>query len=101
MKYLKKKEKKVKKLKKGKTSKQPVQNPEEIRTKDFFDCVAPGVVLTDMCANVDPATMKDLASQASLGRNGTPQDIAKAILYLADAPFVTGQVLGVNGGLIF
>ena len=44
MKYLKKKEKKVKKLKKGKTSKQPVQNPEEIRTKDFFDCVAPGVV---------------------------------------------------------
>ena len=66
-----------------------------------INCVAPGVVLTDMCANVDPATMNDLASQASLGRNGTPQDIAKAILYLADAPFVTGQVLGVNGGLIF
>ena len=65
------------------------------------NCVAPGVVLTDMCANVDPETMNDLASQASLGRNGTPQDIAKAILYLADAPFVTGQVLGVNGGLIF
>ena len=65
------------------------------------NCVAPGVVLTDMCANVDPETMNDLASQASLGRNGTPQDIAKAILYLADAPFVTGQVLGVNGGLIY
>ena len=65
------------------------------------NCVAPGVVLTDMCANVDPETMNELASQASLGRNGTPQDIAKAILYLADAPFVTGQVLGVNGGLIY
>ena len=65
------------------------------------NCVAPGVVLTDMCAGVAPETMDELASQASLGRNGTPQDIAKAILYLADAPFVTGQVLGVNGGLIY
>ena len=44
MKYLKKKEKKAKKIRKSKKSKQPVQNPEEIRTKDFFDCVAPGVV---------------------------------------------------------
>ena len=65
------------------------------------NCVAPGVVLTDMCATVAPETMAELASQASLGRNGTPADIAKAILYLADAPFVTGQVLGVNGGLIY
>ena len=65
------------------------------------NCVAPGVVQTDMCANVAPEIMDELASQASMGRNGTPQDIAAAILYLADAPFVTGQVLGVNGGLIF
>ena len=65
------------------------------------NCVAPGVVLTDMCANVEPEILNDLASQASLGRNGTPEDIAKAILYLADAPFVTGQVLGVSGGLIY
>ena len=65
------------------------------------NCVAPGVVMTDMCANVSPETMDELASQASLGRNGTPRDIAKSILYLADAPFVTGQVLGVNGGLIY
>ena len=65
------------------------------------NCVAPGVVLTDMCANVEPEILNDLASQASLGRNGTAEDIAKAILYLVDAPFVTGQVLGVNGGLIY
>ena len=65
------------------------------------NCVAPGVIMTDMCANVAPETMDELASQASLGRNGTPEDIANAILYLADAPFVTGQVLGVNGGLIY
>ena len=65
------------------------------------NCVAPGVITTDMCANVDPQIMAELASQASLGRNGTPRDVAAAILYLADAPFVTGQVLGVNGGLIY
>ena len=65
------------------------------------NCVAPGVILTDMCANVAPEIMAELAAQSSLGRNGTPGDIAKSILYLADAPFVTGQVLGVNGGLIF
>ena len=35
-----------------------------------------------------------------MGRNGTAEDVANAILYLADAPFVTGQVLGVNGGFI-
>ena len=65
------------------------------------NCVAPGVVLTDMCANVALETLDELASQASLGRNGTAEDIAKAIVYLADAPFVTGQVLGVSGGLIY
>ena len=64
------------------------------------NCVAPGVVLTDMCANVEPEILNDLASQASLGRNGTPEDVAKAFLYLADADFVTGQVLPVNGGLV-
>ena len=65
------------------------------------NCVAPGVILTDMCAGVAPETLHALASSASLGRNGTPEDVASAILQLANAPFVTGQVLGVNGGLIY
>ena len=64
------------------------------------NCVAPGVILTDMCAQVDPETLEELAQEAPLGRNGTPEDVAKAIAALADAPFVTGQVLGVNGGFI-
>ena len=64
------------------------------------NCVAPGVILTDMCANIDPQTMNSLAEESALGRNGTPEDVAKAIAYLADAEFVTGQVLGVNGGLV-
>ncbi len=64
------------------------------------NCVAPGVIETDMCKDVSPETMASLAQDAPVGRNGTPEDIAKAFLYLADAPFVTGQVLPVNGGLV-
>ena len=64
------------------------------------NCVAPGVILTGMCANIDEETLQSLAEESALGRNGTPEDVAKALAYLADAEFVTGQVLGVNGGLV-
>ena len=64
------------------------------------NCVAPGVILTDMCANVDPEVLADMASESPVGRNGTPEDVAKAMLYLAEADFVTGQILPVNGGFI-
>ena len=64
------------------------------------NCVAPGVILTDMCANVDEATLEQLRQENLVGRNGTPEDVAKAFAYLADAEFMTGQVLPVNGGLI-
>ena len=64
------------------------------------NCVAPGVILTDMCANVDPEVLAEMAEEAPVGRNGTPMDVAKAMEYLADASFVTGQVLPVNGGYI-
>ncbi len=62
--------------------------------------VAPGVVLTDMCAGYTEAELKELADQTPLGENGTPQQIANAIVYLADAEFITGQVLPVNGGFV-
>ena len=64
------------------------------------NCIAPGVITTDMCKDVAPETMAELAEESCIGRNGTPEDVASAMLYLADAPFVTGQVLGVNGGII-
>jgi len=64
------------------------------------NCVAPGVILTDMCAAVDPQILEDMAQEAPVGRNGTPEDVAKAIIYLADAEFITGDVLSVNGGLV-
>ena len=64
------------------------------------NCVAPGVIETDMCANVSAETMEELKEQTPVGRNGTPEDVAKAMVYLADAEFVTGQVLAVNGGFV-
>lgn len=64
------------------------------------NCVAPGVILTDMCAAVDPNILADMAQDAPVGRNGTPEDVAKAMAYLADADFITGQVLSVNGGYV-
>lgn len=64
------------------------------------NCVAPGVILTDMCASVSPDTLEELAQETPLERNGTPEDVAKAVEALADAEFVTGQVLGVNGGFV-
>ena len=64
------------------------------------NCVAPGVILTDMCAGIDPEILEEMAEEAPVGRNGTPMDVAKAMEYLANAEFVTGQVLPVNGGYI-
>ena len=62
------------------------------------NAICPGVIQTDMCANVAPDILAGMAEETPLGRNGAPMDVAKAIAYLADAEFVTGQVLGVSGG---
>ena len=64
------------------------------------NCVAPGVILTDMCANVDADILREMATESPVGRNGTPEDVAKAIAYLADAEFITGEILAVNGGYV-
>ena len=64
------------------------------------NCVAPGVILTDMCADIDPEILEEMAQEAPVGRNGKPEDVAKAMTFLADAEFITGQVLPVNGGYV-
>jgi 3-oxoacyl-[acyl-carrier protein] reductase len=64
------------------------------------NCVAHGVISTDMCANVSPEIMEELRCQTPIGRLGTGEDVAEAICYLADAKFVTGQILGINGGFV-
>ena len=64
------------------------------------NCVSPGVILTDMCASVSEETLASLAEQTPLGKNGTPDAVADALVYLAQAEFVTGQNLPVNGGFV-
>ena len=66
------------------------------------NCIAPGVIMTDMMSDFDKETLDELVKETPLGRLGTPQDIASAALFLASdsASFITGQTLGVNGGLI-
>lgn len=66
------------------------------------NCVAPGVIATEMNAHLSGADMQALAEDTPLGRLGAPEDISRALLFLAseDADFITGQVLGVNGGFV-
>ena len=64
------------------------------------NAVAPGVILTDMCASVDPEILASMAEETPVERNGTPMDVAKAMEYLVNADFVTGHVLNVDGGYV-
>lgn len=64
------------------------------------NCVCPGVIQTDMLGGFTASDLKALAEETPLGRLGTPQEVAAAILWLCreEAAFVTGQVIGVGGG---
>jgi len=64
------------------------------------NCVAPGVIDTDMNRVHGEETLRDLAEATPLGRIGTPEEVAECVYFLAsdESRFVTGQVLGVDGG---
>lgn len=66
------------------------------------NCIAPGVIATEMNAHLSPEDMAALADETPLGRIGTPEECAACALFLASegASFVTGQVLAPNGGLV-
>ena len=66
------------------------------------NCIAPGVVMTDMMKDFDEETIQALKEETPLNILGTPEDIADAAVYLCSdkAKFITGQILGVNGGFI-
>ena len=66
------------------------------------NCVAPGVIDTEMNGNLEEETMEMLKEETPLGRIGQGEDVAQSILYLAGerASFITGQVLCVDGGMV-
>ena len=65
------------------------------------NCVAPGVIDTDMVQTLGQETLDSLAKDSiPLGRLGRPEEIAESVLYLARAQYITGQIIGVDGGFI-
>lgn len=66
------------------------------------NCIAPGVIATDMNSAIDSETMDILRDETPVNRIGTPWDIANAAMFLASpgSDFITGQIIGVNGGFI-
>lgn len=66
------------------------------------NCVCPGVINTEMNSHLDEQTMQELKEETPLNAIGQPQDIADMVEFLCSekAKFVTGQIVGVNGGMI-
>ena len=63
------------------------------------NCVAPGVIDSPMnSAHLTPGELSELAEQTPVGRLGRPDEVARAVRALAENRFITGQVLGVDGG---
>ena len=65
------------------------------------NCVAPGVIDTDMIQVLGEETLSVLKSEMPMGRFGTPEEVAASVLHLARADYITGQVLTVDGGFLF
>jgi len=65
------------------------------------NAIAPGYILTDILKTVPQELLDKFAAQTMLGRLGQPEEVSKAILFLAsdDAEYITGQTLSVNGGM--
>jgi 3-oxoacyl-[acyl-carrier protein] reductase len=66
------------------------------------NAIAPGLIGTDMVESIKPAQKENLQTRIGLGRLGTPEDVAKVALFLASdlSGYVTGQVIGVDGGMV-
>ena len=62
------------------------------------NCIAPGVIQSEMNAHLSAEEMQELIDSTPLMKIGTGRDVAQAALFLAEAGFVTGQTLGVDGG---
>lgn len=66
------------------------------------NAIAPGIIDTELLADMSDDKRAELLARVALGRIGTPQDVARLALFLAtaDAEYITGQVIGVDGGWV-
>lgn len=64
------------------------------------NCIAPGVIDTRMNAGLSEPDMAALREQTPLGRLGTPEDVARLALFLAEDSFITGEVIHTGGGFL-
>ena len=66
------------------------------------NCICPGVIMTDMMKGFDEQTVQELKEETPLNMLGMPEDIAETAVFLCSdrARFITGQIVGVNGGMI-
>jgi len=64
------------------------------------NCVAPGIVRTDMTASLSPDVLEKAVAESALGRMGEPEDVASVVAFLLSdrARYVTGEVIKVDGG---
>lgn len=62
------------------------------------NCVCPGVIDTEMNARLSKEERRALEEEIPLGRFGTPEEVARAVLFLAEHRYITGETLSVNGG---
>jgi 3-oxoacyl-[acyl-carrier protein] reductase len=65
------------------------------------NCIAPGMIESDMTQSLTEAQKSAALSRIPLGKMGTADDIAQCAVYLAHAPYITGQIIHVNGGMFF
>ena len=65
------------------------------------NCVAPGVIETDMIQALGDETLEQLRQEMPFRRFGTPEEVAESVWHLAKAEYITGQILTVDGGFLF
>ena len=66
------------------------------------NCIAPGIIMTDMNNCYSEETLEELREETPLEKLGKPEDIADMAAFLASdsSNFITGQIIGINGGFI-